>query len=139
MSWDCRCQNMFHRILGWTFHVTLYERKGDIICERFVELVSLITSKDIHERIFSGRSINLFSHGLFILEGLPLFGTLAANISSREAQMKEPGATNRTGLDLSINDAKMLTRPSSARETFLLDVLGLSLSFVPLVRLQSSI
>lgn len=40
--------------------------------------------------------------------------------------MKEPGATNRTGLDLSINDAKMLTRPSSARETFLLDVLGVS-------------
>lgn len=45
--------------------------------------------------------------------------------------MKEPGATNRTGLDLSISDAKMLTRPSSARETFLLDVLGrLFLSFV---------
>lgn len=44
--------------------------------------------------------------------------------------MKKPGATNRTGLDLSISDAKMLTRPSSARETFLYDIFGLSLSFV---------
>lgn len=35
----------------WTYRVTLYKRKGDIICERFVDLVSLITSKDIHERI----------------------------------------------------------------------------------------
>lgn len=35
----------------WMFHVTLHKRKGDIICERFVDLVSLITSKDIHERI----------------------------------------------------------------------------------------
>lgn len=91
------------------------------------------------ERIFSGRSINLFSHGLFILEGSPLFGTLVVNISSREdTGMKEPGATNRTGLDLSISNAKMLTRPSSARETFLLDVLG-SLPLFRLVRLQSSI
>jgi len=44
--------------------------------------------------------------------------------------MKEPGATNRTGLDLSINDTEVLTRPSSARETFLLDVFNLFLSFI---------
>lgn len=37
-------------------------------------------------------------------------------------EWKSRNATNRTGLDLSISDAKMLTRPSSARETFLLDV-----------------